>query len=128
MEEKCPGELKRWSRSPFDSESVWAAQLGMDCWVKEHLGLTRRGSRSWVEDWLGSSCPGLPRKPLWGQGRPQVSGIYVGWGRPGFLRDVTCQIAQGCPPFPHSNSPDLHPWLHRTDPHLRGFQCEEKIP
>lgn len=42
MEEKCPGEPKRRNRSPFDSELVWAAQLGMDCWVKEHSGLDRK--------------------------------------------------------------------------------------
>lgn len=80
--------------------------------------LIERGSWSWLEDLLESTFPGLPKKLLWGRGRPQVSGMYEGWGQPGFLQDVTDQMAQDCPPFAHSHSPDLHPWPHQTNPHL----------
>lgn len=56
--------------------------------------------------------------PLWGPGRPRVSGMYEGWGLPGFLRNVTGQISQDCCPLAHLHSNDLHPWPHQTYPHL----------
>ena len=87
---------------------------------KHNKYLIERGSKSWLEDLLGSSCPGLLRKLLWGPGRPQASCIYGGWGLPDFLQDVTGRRAQGCPPLAHLHSPGLHPWLHQTDPHLNS--------
>lgn len=73
---------------------------------------------SWLEDSLGSRRPGLPVKPLWGPGRSQVSGIYEGWGQPGFLPDVPGQTSRGCPPLARLHPPDLHPWPRQTDRHL----------
>lgn len=100
MKEKQPQKWNQ-SQSPFDSELVWSAQFGMDWWLKEHSGLIEKGSWSWLGDLLGSSCPGSPRKLLWGLGRTQGFDMYEGWGQPGFLQDGTGQIAQDCPPLVH---------------------------
>lgn len=44
-EEMCCEEPKRWSRSPFDAELVWAARFGMDLWLKGHSGLDREKNK-----------------------------------------------------------------------------------
>lgn len=126
MGAKWVEEPKRWS--PADSKLVLATQLGMDSWLKEHSGLKERGLWSWLKNSLVSRCPGLPRKPLWGRGRPQASGMHEDWEQPSFLQDVTGQTAQDCPPFLHLHSHDRHPWPHQTDPHLKGFQLGERVP
>lgn len=42
----------------------------------------------------------------------------MGWGQPDLLRGLTGQKVQGCSRLGRFHSPDLHPWPHRTNPHL----------
>lgn len=43
MEVKTGWKKQYWH--PSDSDLVWVAQFGMDCWVKEHSDLDRKKSR-----------------------------------------------------------------------------------
>lgn len=84
---------------------------------------------------MESMIQGLLRKPRWGPGTTLGSGICEGWVRPGLRQEPRVQRAQDCYPHARSHSPDLHPWPHRTDLHLRvdkrkrcGFQhCRKKL-
>lgn len=57
--------------------------------------------------------------------KPQASDIYAGWGQPDFPRGVTDQRAQGCSHLGRFHSPDLHPWPHRTNPHLTAVKINQ---
>lgn len=105
----------------FDTENENAP-----CW--DHNYLIKTGLWSWLMHLLESSCPGQPKKLLQDPETPQVCGIYAGCGQPDCPRGVTGQRVQGCSHFGRFHSPDLHPWLHRTNPHLAVLKVNQVFP